>query len=533
MSSKEQDYRDLKTQYLEQNNKLSFISNTVNTYQKTLEQMTELLESISIGIISFDSHGKTSIFNNQFLKMWKILEEDVEISSEDELFQMILPKINEPSGFSNLIKNINSVSEDGLYGVLYLKNGKIYEFICNISNSRTQHLGRVWTFTDITEHINTESKYSAYYEELKSAKQKIKEYKLNLKTSNELIRELNEKLEYTESLKSYFQENLTKMILIKINSLSEIFSLIQNLDFNEEQTKYLNQLQLNIEAIKNILYDLNNTSEVYSKNLRINLKPIDLNLFIVELKQSLENSFKRKIETIHLLENMPAKLLLDKENIKFIISTILQYSNSLINSDVKINFSAEKNKKSQKLINLFIEMIFKSHSLIDNKVQKINQLKHIINNIFDWENNLKLSICKKLIDKMEGEIIFSESDEMNTAITLVIKNIVVLDKAWSIMEEFDKIKESDEKSYHNVYKTKLDEELKNELNLIINDAKSLCRNLVIDDIEMFANKIHLLGLKNNNESLINYAQLLLDATNSLDINKIKILLNDINKNVTI
>lgn len=512
-------------QFIEQKNKIDFMSDTIGTYIKTLEQMTELLDSISLGIISFDSTGKTSIFNNRFLKMWNLLEEDVEITSENELFQMILPKINDPKGFSELIKNINNAINDEIYGVLYLKNGKIYEFICNTSFDMPKYLGRIWTFADITEHINAEKKFSNCYKELKNAKQIIKGYRSDLKLCNELTLDLNEKLANVETFKEFMLKNISSNILPRLNNLWDMLESTKKSTLDEIREKYLLDMQLNLKEIIDIIINLIHTDDIYSKNLNVTLQPIDTNRIITELNQIYNLSPEMRTEIVKLSEDMPSKIMLDIEKIKFLITTLLQYLNPEENSNIRIIISAEKNNKSQKLINLIIEINLYSIPTSNDEINE--KLSNNIKTIIDWESNLNLSLCKKLIEKLDGEILYEKPNQTNSKIIIKLKNIVVLDKAWNIMEVTNKTKNYNEKSEKKESESKIDERLQNELNLIFNDAKSLCQNFIIDDIEMFANRIHFLGLKNKNESLKNYAQLLIDATNSFDINTIRKLLNNI------
>lgn len=153
-----------------QRNKLTFLENSLRTYKKTIEQMNMILDAVTEGVIGFDINMRLSIFNKQFLLMWGLKEEEVDISDEMELFDIISKKLVDSEGFAEMIDNLKNLKEKELYGILNLKNGKIYEFQTNPSNSWDDLAGRIWIFKDITEYVNSEMKMLAYTQELENQK---------------------------------------------------------------------------------------------------------------------------------------------------------------------------------------------------------------------------------------------------------------------------------------------------------------------------------------------------------------------------
>jgi PAS domain S-box-containing protein len=155
--------------YRKQRNRLSFLENSIKTYKKTLEQMSTMLDAVSEGVIGFDSNKQISVFNRQFLKMWGLSEDIVEISNEFEIFDELAKKIKDSDDFLDMIQNVLLLNECELYGITHLKDGRVFEFSVNPAIPTDITLGKIWTFKDITEYIKAEERIQSYSYSLEEA----------------------------------------------------------------------------------------------------------------------------------------------------------------------------------------------------------------------------------------------------------------------------------------------------------------------------------------------------------------------------
>ncbi len=143
------------------------IDNTeIKTTEKELEQSLSLLratlESTADGILVVDREGKWITFNPRFTEMWKIPGTIIESRDEGLMLAFVLDQLKDPEGFIHKVKDLY-LSDDDSFDVLEFKDGRVLERYSRPQRIGGISVGRVWSFSDVTERTRATRLQSALY----------------------------------------------------------------------------------------------------------------------------------------------------------------------------------------------------------------------------------------------------------------------------------------------------------------------------------------------------------------------------------
>lgn len=131
--------------------------------QKALQRSNALLkaqqESDLNGVLVTDETGATLSYNQRFCEMWQIPEGMRQLGDHKIIFNWLLPLIQEPqrvfSQMEYLEENPSLISREEIH----LTNGRVFD--CYSAPARSpegESYGRIWSFQDITEQKQTETR---------------------------------------------------------------------------------------------------------------------------------------------------------------------------------------------------------------------------------------------------------------------------------------------------------------------------------------------------------------------------------------
>lgn len=131
--------------------------------QKALQRSNALLkaqqESDPNGVLVTDETGATLSYNQRFCEMWQIPEGMRQLGDHKIIFNWLLPLIQEPqrvfSQMEYLEENPSLISREEIH----LTNGRVFD--CYSAPARSpegESYGRIWSFQDITEQKQTETR---------------------------------------------------------------------------------------------------------------------------------------------------------------------------------------------------------------------------------------------------------------------------------------------------------------------------------------------------------------------------------------
>ncbi|HEV2839942.1 MAG TPA: PAS domain S-box protein [Chthoniobacterales bacterium] len=122
----------------------------------SLSMMQATLESTSNGILVTDGCGKITAFNEKYVEMWRIPREILDAREEGPVREIAGQQLNDPGAFIARIREIEASGLAESYDVLEFRDGRIFERYSKLQTIENQSVGRVWSFSDVTERNQAE-----------------------------------------------------------------------------------------------------------------------------------------------------------------------------------------------------------------------------------------------------------------------------------------------------------------------------------------------------------------------------------------
>ncbi|MBF0155194.1 MAG: PAS domain S-box protein [Magnetococcales bacterium] len=113
--------------------------------------MRAIFESTRDGLLVVDGEGRVMRSNQRFQELWRIPDALLAEGEDDALLACVVDQLEDPEEFLKQVKEVyqSGSSESAL---LRFKDGRIYERYSASLAHKISSGGRVWVFTDVTEH---------------------------------------------------------------------------------------------------------------------------------------------------------------------------------------------------------------------------------------------------------------------------------------------------------------------------------------------------------------------------------------------
>ena len=123
----------------------------------TFSLLNATLESTADGLLVVDLERRITSFNKRFAEMWQVPDSLLSFGDDQATLAFVLDQLLEPEAFLARVDELYSKLESESNDTVVFKNGRVFE-----RHSKPQYVagsvvGRVWSFSDITEQKQLEN----------------------------------------------------------------------------------------------------------------------------------------------------------------------------------------------------------------------------------------------------------------------------------------------------------------------------------------------------------------------------------------
>jgi len=122
----------------------------------SLSLLKATMESTADGILVVDLSGRITLWNHKFSDMWKIPEELLSKHLDELALNYVLQQMAQPETFLAKVRELHEQPEESSNDQLDLTDGRIFGRYSQPQRIGDNVVGRVWSFSDITERKRAE-----------------------------------------------------------------------------------------------------------------------------------------------------------------------------------------------------------------------------------------------------------------------------------------------------------------------------------------------------------------------------------------
>jgi PAS domain S-box-containing protein len=122
----------------------------------TVSLLKATLASTADGILVVDNQGRISDYNEQFARLWRIPPGLLELHDDRKAIDFVLDQLKAPEQFVAKVRELYNHPEMVSIDVLEFKDGRVFERYSQPQKIDGVSVGRVWSFSNITERKQAE-----------------------------------------------------------------------------------------------------------------------------------------------------------------------------------------------------------------------------------------------------------------------------------------------------------------------------------------------------------------------------------------
>jgi PAS domain S-box-containing protein len=227
-----------------------------------------------------------------------------------------------------------------------------------------------------------------------------------------------EKAEKASKMKSQFVSNISHEIRTPLNGITGMINLLQEENLTDEQHEYLEVIQYSSGLLLSIINNVLDFSKIESGIIEVSTDNIDVKEFISNTKKTFINSAGKILIKSEIKSDVPAYIKSDKLKLRQILTNLISNAIKFTdNGSITIIVSRNNN--------------FIKFQVIDTGIGiKKNCIEQLFNPFVQTENTTKiyggtglgLTICKKLVNVLDGEIKMESIYGEGTTVSFEILN---------------------------------------------------------------------------------------------------------------
>src|SRR4028119_922794 len=126
--------------------------------ETSLSLLQATIESTADGILAVDGQGKIVTFNRKFAQMWQVPDFLLDLRDNNQILGFGINQLKYPEIFLNRAKELSDRPAAESFDILEFKDGRMLERYSLPQCTEGQITGRVFSFRDVTERVQSEEK---------------------------------------------------------------------------------------------------------------------------------------------------------------------------------------------------------------------------------------------------------------------------------------------------------------------------------------------------------------------------------------
>ena len=126
--------------------------------ETSLSLLKATIESTADGILAVDSKGKIVSFNHKFAQMWQVPDFLLDSRDNSQVWGFAVNQLKYPESFLNNTKKLSDRPAAESCDIIEFKDGRIFERYSLPQHTGGKITGRVFSFRDVTERLQSEDK---------------------------------------------------------------------------------------------------------------------------------------------------------------------------------------------------------------------------------------------------------------------------------------------------------------------------------------------------------------------------------------
>ncbi len=217
--------------------------------RRSLSLLNATLESTADGILVVDWASHVVSYNHKFLELWRIPEALAAARDDVKLLDYVQDQLKSPESFRENVRHVYEHPERETYDTLEFKDGRVFERYSRPQRIGQEIVGRVWSFSDVTEARHAEAA-------LKHAK---------------------DQAEAASRAKSEFLANMSHEIRTPMNGILGMIEMMTGAGLSPAHTEYLETAKSSANSLLSLLNDILDLSKVEAG--RLELAPVGFSIW--------------------------------------------------------------------------------------------------------------------------------------------------------------------------------------------------------------------------------------------------------------
>lgn len=242
------------------------------------------------------------------------------------------------------------------------------------------------------------------------------------KNAEEKLMFARDKAEQSDKLKSAFLANMSHEIRTPLNAIIGFSNLLVSEEMDGEESKeFVSIINQNCEQLLVLISDIIDMSKIESNSIEFKIQKQSLHQILSEIYQCQSLNIPSKIEFRLELPEEDTEIMIDTTRFKQVI-------NNLINNAIKFTMYGHITLGSKILQNGTIDIYVKDTGM----GMPQEKLAHIFERFYKMDSfkpgaGLGLSICKTIIEHMQGEINVTSIEGKGSNFTITIPtNLIII-----------------------------------------------------------------------------------------------------------